>query len=104
MGTVIIHPEPGYTKAIAQELLELAESPYHVEYVMWPSVGFRVPEYLYDLFVGAQAGGGLIPMSPESTERVGVQLVEFDMAETPETPVEPVKRKPGRPKKNVEGQ
>lgn len=82
----MIVPEPENVKAIARKLLDLADRPLSVEYVMWPEVGFRVPEELAARFVEAW----------ETPEASGEQVP----AETPEA--EPVKRKPGRPKKIVE--
>lgn len=118
MGTVIVHPEPGFLKDVAQELLALTANPYDVEYVMWPEPGFRVPEWLFDKFevrqvgdVGAQIAdiiGALVdPNSPnpvifEVPAEVAAQMAVGDFVEVPV--VEPVKRKPGRPKKNTEGQ
>jgi hypothetical protein len=40
---VIIVPDKGKDKEIAQQLLELADSPLHVQWVSWPTPGFRVP-------------------------------------------------------------
>jgi hypothetical protein len=81
--TVIVHPEPPENqKPLAQELLALADKPSDVEFVMWPEPGFRIPEDLFAKFLRARTK---VENPPEDTE-----------------PVEPVKRKPGRPKK--EGQ
>ena len=84
---MIVHPDPGFEKVIAQELLALAESPYEVEYVMWPSPGFRVPTALFERW--ETIGSDTVPESSQTLE--------------PEPEV-PAKRKPGRPKKNTEGQ
>lgn len=88
--TVIIHPEPPENqKAMAQELLALADDFRDVEYVMWPEPGFRIPDELFAKFLKAR--------TPKSEP----------VAEVPEPEAaaesEPVKRKPGRPKKQ-EGQ
>lgn len=83
MGTVTIVPEHGELKKIAQQLLALADDRKDVDYVMWPEPGFRVPEELANKFVAL---------------RKEVPATEA------EAPVEPVRRKPGRPKKNVEDQ
>jgi hypothetical protein len=91
VGTVIIHPdEPEFLPLIGRELLALADSPYQVEYVMWPKPGFRVPEELFDRWEAL--GSDTVPESS--------QTLEPETAETSE----PVKRKPGRPRKNTEGQ
>lgn len=118
MGTVIVHPEDGWMKEVAQELLSLAESPYEVEYVMWPRPGFRVPDYVFEAFEKAQVGGGVeripAPSAVVGSEMVGEIVGEVltgltngvapIVFEVPAEVVEPVKRKPGRPKKNTEGQ
>lgn len=85
--TVTIYPEPENVKVIARLLTDLADHNTQVEYVMWPEPGFRVPEHVADKFLALWD-------DKKSTE--GGDTVE----DTPE----PVKRKPGRPKKNVEGQ
>lgn len=82
MGTVIIHPETGFEKVIAKELLALADNPMHVEYVMWPSPGFRVPEDLFDRWTHLTEE----PVPADQTVTVAV----------------PPKRKPGRPKKEAQ--
>lgn len=87
--TVIIHPEPPENqKAMAKELLELADNFRDVEYVMWPEPGFRVPEDLFAKFLKARTSTSGSEPEPEADE--------------PKVESEPVKRKPGRPKK--EGQ
>ena len=86
MTTVIIHPEPPENqKALAQELLGLADDFRDVEFVMWPEPGFRIPEELFGRFLKNRTSTS----EPKVAE--------------PEAESEPVKRKPGRPKKQ-EGQ
>lgn len=80
----MIIPEPGQFKQIARELLELADRPLQVEYVMWPEAAFRVPESLADKFAEVRR------------KTVKPEVVE------PEVESQPVKRKPGRPKKEVQ--
>lgn len=85
--TVMIFPEPNdakTVKAVAVELLALADLPAHVDYVMWPEVGFRVPEELAARFVAAR---------------------EKSKSESPESDddIKPVAKR-GRPKKVQEGQ
>ena len=95
MDTVIIHPEPASElKNLAKELLALADKGSDVEYIMWPESGFRIPEELFAKFVAGRAKNHPVP---EPTEPV-VEATE------PEEVTEPVKRKPGRPKKIQEGQ
>lgn len=83
---MIIHPVPeSELKNLAKELLGLARVATDVEYVMWPEPGFRVPDYLAEAFV---AGRSEVP-APE-------------VAPSSEEDVEPVRRKPGRPKKEAQ--
>ena len=85
MTTVIVHPEPvGRLKELITEFLALADKPTDVEFVMWPEPGVRVPEALFDVYAAKRQS------KPEAVE---------EPAE-----VKPVKRAPGRPRKNVEGQ
>ena len=86
MDTLNIYPEPGNLKKIAKQLLEMADKASDVEYIMWPEQGFRVPVELGDRFVALSVTEE-VPTAPE--------VVESE---------EPVKRKPGRPKKIQEGQ
>jgi hypothetical protein len=76
MTTVRIIPEPGELKKIAKELFALADDPRDVEYVSWPQASFKVSEELGARFVASR-----------------------ETAPVEDAPVEPVKRKPGRPKK-----
>lgn len=96
MDLVIIHPEPpSELKALAKELLALADSPLQVEYVMWPEPGFRVPEELFGKFAAARKN---LRAAPEP-------VAENPVEGGPEAvKPEPIKRKPGRPKKIQEGQ
>lgn len=88
----MIVPEPENVKAIAKRLLDLADNPMMVEYVMWPEPGFRVPEDLAEKFTKSwDQPKAEVLATPESTE-------------SPDAESEPAKRKPGRPKKIVEGQ
>lgn len=88
---MIVHPDTQeLLPVIGRELLALADNVYQVEYVMWPSPGFRVPEELFNRW---EALGSI--SVPESS-----QTLEPEATETPE----PAKRKPGRPRKNTEGQ
>lgn len=88
---MIIHPVPeSELKNLAKELLGLAKVATDVEYVMWPEPGFRVPDYLAEAFV---AGRSEVP-APEV-------VPSPEVAEDKED-VEPVRRKPGRPKKEAQ--
>lgn len=95
VDTVIIVPEPGELKSVAKDLLSLADSNMHVEYVMWPETGFRVPDYLADRFVKLRRERS-VPAEPV--------VPEIQAEAEAEVTSEPVKRKPGRPKKVQEGQ
>lgn len=74
---VIITPEPGRHKEIGRLLLELADSPYQVQWVTWPTAGYSVPEELFARFDSS----GRDAAAPDGGEE--------------ETP----KRKRGRPRK-----
>lgn len=50
MDVVIISPGKGKAKEIGKRLLELADSPYDVQWVTWPSAGFSVPLELFNKF------------------------------------------------------
>lgn len=52
---VIITPEDGKAAEIVRQLLQLADHPSQVRTVSWPSLGFLVPEELFDKFEAAQA-------------------------------------------------
>lgn len=94
-----IYPEPGNLKKIAVRLLELADRPQDVEYIMWPEQGFRVPVDLGDRFVAEwvqETDSG--PGHEESVKITVPAAPEVAKSE------EPVRRKPGRPKRNQEGQ
>lgn len=85
-STVIVHPEPPENqKLMAKELLALADDFRDVEFVMWPEPGFRIPEDLFAKFLKSR--------TPKSEPAPEVQVVEES---------EPVKRKPGRPKKEAQ--
>ena len=85
MTTVIIHPEPPENmKPLIVELLGLADKASDVEYVMWPEPGLRVPEDVYARFLKTRT------VKPEESPEPEVQEPK------------PVKRAPGRPKKEAQ--
>jgi predicted secreted protein len=86
---ITITPEPQAVKWVAQALLSLADHPRDVQMVSRPNRGFRVSEELYAKF---QASVGADTNSTDSPEPQA----------KPQTAA--VKRKPGRPRKNQEGQ
>lgn len=96
----MIVPEPENVKAIARKLLDLADRPLSVEYVMWPEVGFRVPEDLAAKFVEAWESEPAAVGTSMTLTSDAEQGVTAGESYAPE-PV-PAKRKPGRPKKIVE--
>ena len=93
MTTVLIFPEPGNTKKIAKALLALADKASDVEFVLWPAEGFRVPEELALAFEGTFT----------EVAKIGEPVGEsFQVADVVTETAEPVKRKPGRPKKEAQ--
>lgn len=98
---VIITPERGRVKEIAQLLLGLADHPNQVKPVSWPTTGFQVSKELFDEFeaamaelaeaYGEKASGGIIT-SPKLA-LIGETDVEV---------VEPIRKPRGRPKKVVD--
>lgn len=90
MNTVLIFPEPGNVKAITKELLALADRPQDVEYVLWPQEGLRVPE---DLALKFEAAHEVFQLDAELGDET---VTETQVTEAP------VKRKPGRPKKEAQ--
>jgi len=74
---VTVYPEPGKFREIAKALLAVADEPRQVQSVTWPQAGFMVPEHVFDRFEAARTDQGDPP------EQTG-----------------PVKRRPGRPRKD----
>jgi hypothetical protein len=90
-----IFPEAGQVKDVAKLLLELADHPNQVMTTLDPAIGFKVPFWLYELFTQVW-DKGLTEGAPVA-EGAGIFLADSG----PEEVVEPVKRKPGRPRKEV---
>jgi hypothetical protein len=96
-----IFPEQGQIKDVAKLLLQLADHPNQVMTTLDPTLGFKIPVWLYELFVpiwdermGEEAAVPDVPVvTAEASEP---QVVE------PRTVVTSVKRKPGRPRKEVQ--
>jgi len=86
-----IFPEPGEVKDVAKLLLALADHPGQVMSTLDPTIGFRVPAWLYESFV---------KVWDANLEAVAVEVVP-DGDAVPEV-VEVVKRKAGRPRKEVQ--
>lgn len=94
MNTVLIFPEPGNTKAISKQLLALADKALDVEFVSWPQEGFRVPEELALKFEAS------FTKVAEAGEPSGGSVAVADIIR--EEIEAPVRRKPGRPKKEAQ--
>lgn len=77
--TVTVYPEPGRFPEIARALLAVADSPRQVVSVSHPRAGFIVPQEVFERFEASQPG--LDEDAPVVTQ--------------------PVKRRPGRPRKNT---
>lgn len=77
---VIIEPDNGNASEIGRQLLDLAESPYDVQWVSWPVAGFKVPEELAAKLKGVRA-------TPAEAQV--------------ESNVETARRRPGRPRRTV---
>lgn len=90
---ILIFPEPGNVKVIARLLLDLADKPLDVEYVLWPQEGFRVSEELALKFEAQ-----FTELLPEGSEPISESVPVADAVREDE----PVKRKPGRPKKEAQ--
>lgn len=87
---VIITPEPGQHKAIAQLLLSVADTPYQVRSVMTPAQGFEVPEALFDKFEAVY--------KPEQ-QSDDTSDVSRETEGTPQETVTAAPKKRGRPRK-----
>lgn len=48
---MVIFPEPGQVKDVAKLLLQLADHPGQVATTLDPTIGFKIPLWLYELFV-----------------------------------------------------
>lgn len=125
-----VFPEQSEIKDVAKLLLLLADSPRDVMTTLDPTMGFRVPYWLYELFVevwdarSKVAGMGVDVSDPKvSKEPISDEFIAEVRAEaTPEQQAEldrfvaartlsaeamkqnlavPVKRKPGRPPREV---
>jgi hypothetical protein len=88
-----VFPEAAHVKDVAKLLLALADSPRDVMTTLDPTIGFKVPAWLYEAFVAVWDRQGV-----EDVELVDATAV---IPATPEVVVTPVTRKPGRPRKEV---
>lgn len=83
---VIIEPDNGNAAQIGKQLLELADSPYDVQWVTYPVAGFKVPE---ELAIRLQGVRSLPNTEQPAEDPVG--------ALTQDTP----RRRAGRPRKTT---
>jgi hypothetical protein len=90
-----VFPEAANVKAVAKLLLELADHPNQVMTTLDPTLGFKVPAWLYETFVATWDQRGV--EDPELVDATAVIPASSDVKEVTET----VKRKPGRPRKEV---
>jgi hypothetical protein len=93
-----IFPEAGQVKDVAKLLLELADHPNQVMTTLDPAIGFKIPYWLYELFVQVwdeRTGEEIIISGTVTVAASEPEVVE------PQIASEPVKRKPGRPRKEV---
>lgn len=98
-----VFPEQSEIRDVAKLLLALADSPRDVTTTLDPTIGFRIPVWLYESFVtvwdskkdGIEVtdAGDVVITVPASEPAV--------IAEDGTEVIEPVKRKPGRPRKEV---
>jgi hypothetical protein len=90
-----VFPEPGEVKAVAKLLLALADHPNQVATTLDPTIGFKVPAWLYETFTAVW----------DQRDREDLELVDatavIPASSGAEEGVESVKRKPGRPRKEV---
>lgn len=133
-----VFPEQSEIRDVAKLLLALADSPRDVTTTLDPTVGFRIPVWLYEVFVttwepvhaaikaGVDVNLSEVKFSDKSISderfaelrehgtpeqqaeldrfRASLKLSEAALAEIGDAGVEviePVKRKPGRPRKEV---
>jgi hypothetical protein len=87
MAVMTIFPEQSEIKEVAKLLLQLADTPRDVTTTLDPTIGFTIPLWLYELFVETWD----LRFAPVTEPEV--------LAEDGKEVVEPVKRKPGRPRR-----
>ena len=98
-----VFPEQSEIRDVAKLLLALADSPRDVTTTLDPTLGFRIPYWLYEVFVTVwdskedgievtDAGDVVITVPASEPAVIGDAGTEV---------IEPVKRKPGRPRKDV---
>ncbi len=116
--TMTIFPDAPEVKEVAKLLLELADNPRDVSTTLDPTIGFVVPQWLYELFVEVWASR-LAPLDRTVVDsmivelkadasvpadqvahlekfQASLKLADEAVEAAPETPA---RRKPGRPRK-----
>lgn len=95
--SMTIFPDPGAESEVASLLLELADSPRDVKTTLDPGLGFIVPSWLFEAFIGVwDDHNGGHPVSKDGGDVVPAAEVVSEPQEVIETPA---RRKPGRPRK-----
>lgn len=98
-----VFPEQSEIRDVAKLLLALADGPRDVTTTLDPTIGFRIPVWLYESFVtvwdNREAGVNVL----DNGDVVLTVLASEPavIAEDGTEVIEPVKRKPGRPRKEV---
>jgi hypothetical protein len=99
-----VFPEQSEIRDVAKLLLALADSPRDVTTTLDPTVGFRVPYWLYESFVtvwdNREAGINVLDNGDVVLTVLDSSELEV-IGEAGTEVIEPVKRKPGRPRKEV---
>lgn len=96
---VVITPEPGAEKWVAQLLLSLADSPYEVSTRAWPTFGFVVGQDLFERFEAAAGAEHDVSVAEPGAS---ASLPNGSNAAVTSGTAVNVARKRGRPKKNPE--
>lgn len=104
---MIITPEPGMHKEIAQLLLLLANDPNEVQTELTPSLSFRVPLYVYEPFVAVMAAKEQVaaridePLPEGLLHLEGMTAVEVALALW-QMPLEDIQQLMGEPTEEAE--
>lgn len=98
---VAVTPERGAEKWVAQELLALADNPFHVKTRVWPQLSFIVPRELFDRFQARMGADDTIePIEAAEISAGTSRLPDGPNVVTAAETSAAVRRKPGRPRKN----
>ena len=112
--TITVHPEFHLVRTVAKQLLALADKPLDVEFVSWPTQGFRVPVELFQRWEDSlpkDAEGDPVVVQEKSEPKVLTlkatpSAAEIDVAEAREAAEEKkTNKKPGpKPKTTLKEQ